>query len=223
MIKKMSQECFKYRPDDMLGPYERQWIDHSLEPVESCYAAVFGEDTPLARASELAVTPEGLDVLDAGCGSGRWLNGLANAVRIRLGDGARVRAVGLNDRDFSQESIDPRVRAAVAAGNIAYDLGHVQNMPYADNEFNLVHCFEVLHRPKTYQPAVREFMRVTRPGGTIFFNVESGGSDLPGGQLGALINLLPSRGYAVRKQLYAETDDYGVNWRAMYRIDMPTQ
>jgi len=210
----------EYNPHDRLGIYERQWIDHELVPVEVCYQGVFGNSTPLARAEELARTPEGLDVLDAGCGTGRWLHGLAAAVRARLGQQAAVRATGLNDHDFSAESADPAVRQAMACGDITYDLGYIQNMPYGNGRFNLVHCFEVLYRPKQYVPAVKELMRVTRPGGTVFFNVEAPAQQLPAAQLGALVDRLPSRGHTVRKQLYAEPSRNRMNWRAMYRIDI---
>jgi SAM-dependent methyltransferase len=91
--------------------------------------------------------PEGASILDAGCGSGRVLDELA-----RFGD---VTGVDLNP-------------SAVAA---AWSRGHnvtrarVEELPFPDSTFDLVTCLDVIEHTPDDLRALRELVRVTRPGG----------------------------------------------------------
>jgi SAM-dependent methyltransferase len=91
--------------------------------------------------------PRGARILDAGCGSGRVLDELA-----QFGD---VTGVDLS-------------RSAVAA---AWARGHsvararVEELPFADRSFDLVTCLDVIEHTPDDLRALRELARVTRPGG----------------------------------------------------------
>ena len=91
--------------------------------------------------------PQGARILDAGCGSGRVLDELA-----RFGD---VTGVDLS-------------HSAVAA---AWERGHsvlqarVEELPFADRTFDLVTCLDVIEHTPDDLRALRELVRVTRPGG----------------------------------------------------------
>ena len=100
--------------------------------------------------------PAGLAVLDAGCGEG-YLS------RILATRGATV--VGV---DFSANLIEAaRIQNATDALPISFDVASVDELPYADDTFDLVVCNHVVN--DLYDPSkpIGEFARVLRPGGRL--------------------------------------------------------
>jgi SAM-dependent methyltransferase len=98
------------------------------------------------------------NVLDAGCGSGWYAEYLLN-------HGASVVAFDFNS-DFVQLT-RKRVgrRAQVLQADLAEPLSFAR-----DAEFDLIVCPLVLHYLKDWQPALCEFHRVLKPGGTLIFS-----------------------------------------------------
>jgi SAM-dependent methyltransferase len=98
-------------------------------------------------------------VLDVGCGTG-----VVAVTAARRG----ARVTGL---DLTPQLLDrARENAALAQVSIDFHLGDVEQLPFADNEFDVVlsqygHMFAP--RPDV---AVGEMLRVLRPGGTIAFS-----------------------------------------------------
>jgi SAM-dependent methyltransferase len=91
--------------------------------------------------------PQRAQILDAGCGSGRVLDELA-----RFGDVMGV--------DLSPSA----VAAAWSRGhNVA--MARVEDLPFADSTFDLVTCLDVIEHTPDDVRALRELVRVTRPGG----------------------------------------------------------
>jgi ubiquinone/menaquinone biosynthesis C-methylase UbiE len=91
--------------------------------------------------------------LDAGCGTGSaggWLDGVG-------------RVVGIDYEPLALELYQERHPAARLL------VGDVTRLPFADGSFDALHCVTVLiHRTVTDVPAaVRELVRVLRPGGTL--------------------------------------------------------
>ena len=111
---------------------------------------------------ELVRLPVDCEVLDAGCGNGDY-------TRLALQDGARVWAF-----DLSQEMVASTERRLAASGLDAEELqvASVVEIPYPDDRFDVVLCFAVIdHVPdEKRQDAVRELVRVLKPGGTLFIN-----------------------------------------------------
>jgi ubiquinone/menaquinone biosynthesis C-methylase UbiE len=108
------------------------------------------------RLVELAGLAEGQRVLDVGCGTGT-LALLANAAA----PGAEV--VGL---DADPEMLD-QARAKPGAGQIHFDQGMADQLPYEDASFHRVLSSLVFHhlpRP-VKEGAALEIARVLRPGG----------------------------------------------------------
>lgn len=120
---------------------------------------------PVMQAEEramLALLPEtlhGLDVLDAGCGSGRYL---LHALRR-----GAARAVGV---DLSPEML---ARADAALHDECRDIpvellaGSLDALPVADACADLTVCGLVVGHLQALRPCLAELHRATRPGGAI--------------------------------------------------------
>lgn len=95
----------------------------------------------------------GLDVLDAGCGTGitlEWLHRYS----------APHDVVGV---DVSEHALDfCRARGHTSVANES-----VENLPYDDASFDLVVCNDVIQHLVDDREALREFWRVLRPGGCL--------------------------------------------------------
>ncbi|MCG8405786.1 MAG: class I SAM-dependent methyltransferase [Phycisphaerales bacterium] len=117
-----------------------------------------GEDNPLIRLEAPVVEgllgdTNGMQVLDVGCGTGRWSLRLASV-------GARVTAI-----DFSEGMLQ-KARAKTGAGRVRFirhDLS--RPLPFPDNAFDRLTCCLVLEHVTDLEPLYREFRRVCRPDG----------------------------------------------------------
>ena len=103
-------------------------------------------------AAQLA---EGLRVLDAGCGTGYGLKlieegGASGVVGVDIAEEAVARAAELNDSELVEV-----LQADVGA------------LPFADDTFDLVVCFETLEHLDEQERAIRELRRVLRPAGLL--------------------------------------------------------
>ena len=101
----------------------------------------------------------GMRLLDVGCGPGSITRGLAE----RLAPG---QVVGV---DLSKEALDGARRDAVARGltNLHYQEGSVYQLPFANASFDAVYAHQVLQHLRERESAVREMLRVVRPGGLV--------------------------------------------------------
>ncbi len=97
------------------------------------------------------------DVLDAGCGTGRWTLRLAQF-------GASV--VGLDQSPEMLQVAEAKARAQGVA--VRFDTGSLEGrLPYNDQSFDLVISALVLDHLDDLPAVVREFARVLRPGGHV--------------------------------------------------------
>lgn len=105
---------------------------------------------------------EGKRVLDVGCGTGGAVRVFANVVR---GNG---KAVGL---DCSQTMItEAKKRSAKLNLPVEFRKGDAHHLPFPDNSFDCsfsLRVFEIIRDPAQ---ALKEMLRVTRPGGRVFVN-----------------------------------------------------
>jgi len=115
----------------------------------------------LDRMELAAAAPHvrGMEVLEAGCGTGLVLEGLSRLAR---------RAVGADISAGMLEKARGRGLDVVK--------GSVTDLPFADDSFDTVVSFKVLAHIPDLRRAISECARVTRPGGTLvleFYNRSS--------------------------------------------------
>jgi ubiquinone/menaquinone biosynthesis C-methylase UbiE len=98
-------------------------------------------------------------VLDAGCGSGSITRTIARS----LGRGT---ATGL-DRQAKYVEFARRKAAAEGIANIRFETGDATKLQFPDKSFDVVWSKHLLQWVPDRQQAIREFVRVTRPGGRV--------------------------------------------------------
>jgi methionine biosynthesis protein MetW len=129
--------------------YESYWDQSAWSPSETAL--------PRAVADVIgkAIPPQS-SCLDVGCGDGRryglWLDR-----RVQHYQGVDVSGTA--------------VAAARASGLNAAQISDAGELPFEDETFDAVVCFEVLEHLFAPQTAVAELVRVLRPGGTMLVSV----------------------------------------------------
>ncbi len=116
------------------------------------------------------------DVLDAGCGGGRY-----SAAWAKLG------AKNVTGIDFSEIGIQTaHERTAGKFPNLKIEMGDALNIPFPDNSFDCVFSNGVLHHSRDWQKGTHETLRVLKPGGFGWlYLIES-----PGGYFWDIIEIL---------------------------------
>lgn len=112
-----------------------------------------------ARLVQFAGVTAGTRVLDVGCGTG-----VVAITAARLG--AEVKAI-----DLTPELLErARENAAVAEVKVEWSEGDAEELPFEDEEFDVVLSqFAHIFAPRP-EVALKEMLRVLRPGGTIAFS-----------------------------------------------------
>jgi SAM-dependent methyltransferase len=107
-------------------------------------------------------------ILDVGCGSGRHM---AEAYRLPR---VKVSGVDRSARDLAQA----RERLELhygwgqhGGGSWNLTVADITRLPFADHQFDVVVCSEVLEHITDYNRAVREVLRVLRPAGRLVVSV----------------------------------------------------
>jgi SAM-dependent methyltransferase len=132
---------------------DRLFDDDALQAARIEYDA--RHERPAIRA--LAGDVRGLDVLDVGCAGGEhslWL----------LEHAARVVALEANPKmyEIARRRLAPEVEVRL------HDLR--EPLPLSKESFDLVFSSLTLHYARDWEPLLREFHRVTRPGGALVFS-----------------------------------------------------
>lgn len=98
-------------------------------------------------------------VLDVGCGGGILAEDLARA-------GYRVTGI-----DPAPESIETaKNHAAVSGLDIEYRVGSGEQLPFANDAFDVVACCDVLEHVDDVDRVIAEVARILRPGGVFLFD-----------------------------------------------------
>jgi SAM-dependent methyltransferase len=138
-------------------------IDHAWIGVPGAYATLATDLRLLYRATDsLGALPKGSLVLDVPCGGGVALRG------VRPGQGLHYIAA-----DISTSMLEHTGRAAAERGvadQVELREADVENLPFIDATFDValsltgLHCFPDPHL------ALREIVRVLKPGGTLILS-----------------------------------------------------
>lgn len=118
-------------------------------------AAIYGTSEDLAH---LALRPTDT-VLDAGCGAGAITRTIARAV-------PQGHATGL-DREDRYIAYAAHRLIAENLPNIDFLVGNVLELPFEDARFDVVWSKHLLQWVRDREVAIREFVRITRPGGRV--------------------------------------------------------
>ncbi|GAA2627012.1 class I SAM-dependent methyltransferase [Paractinoplanes durhamensis] len=101
----------------------------------------------------------GVSVLDVGCGPGTITADLATIVTPGRVTALEVTAAAL---DLARAEIARR-----GLTNVAFAVGDVHTLDFADDTFDVVHAHQVLQHVTDPVAALREMRRVTKPGGLV--------------------------------------------------------
>lgn len=107
----------------------------------------------------------GMRVLDAGCGGGRHL---CEPFRT---PGVDVAGVDLNRNDLCKARGYLSLMAGETSGRWVVAQADVTRLPFADGCFDAVVCSEVLEHIENNRAAIRELVRVLKPGGDLVVTV----------------------------------------------------
>jgi SAM-dependent methyltransferase len=103
----------------------------------------------------------GESVLEMGCGTGVFLPALARAV----GESGRV--VGLDHAPAFLDASRTRLAGAGLEDRVELVHGDAHRLPFPDGSFDAAHCERVLMHLEDPDLAIRELVRVVRPGGRV--------------------------------------------------------
>ncbi|MGH9742693.1 MAG: class I SAM-dependent methyltransferase [Candidatus Acidiferrum sp.] len=101
----------------------------------------------------------GQRILEVACGRGGFSNELARA-------GARV--TGCDFSFVAVQVADAKLRAADERASSGFVQGDGQNLPFADNSFDVVISCETIEHLPDASKGLREMLRVGKPGGKLF-------------------------------------------------------
>jgi 2-polyprenyl-6-hydroxyphenyl methylase / 3-demethylubiquinone-9 3-methyltransferase len=107
----------------------------------------------------LKVDPRGKETLDVGCGGGLLAEEFA-----RLG----CRVTGIDPSELSIATA--RVHAQRQGLAIDYQVGFGEDLPFADESFDIVYCCDVLEHVSNLEAVTVEIARVLKPGGIFFYD-----------------------------------------------------
>jgi SAM-dependent methyltransferase len=108
---------------------------------------------------------KGSVVLDAGCGSGRHLRGLAKLPGLKI--------VGI---DRNAADVDAAIKTLnempdALSRDFSVTCADITHLPFEDETFDCVICSEVLEHIPEHKDAVRELVRVLKPKGALVVSV----------------------------------------------------
>jgi SAM-dependent methyltransferase len=124
---------------------------HEVEDVHWWYR---GRRRVIREALRALDLPRGIEILDAGCGSGRNMLELAELGSV----------TGLELAEASVEAARARGVGEVVAGS-------VEEMPFDDNSFDLGVSFDVIEHLADEHAALHELRRVVKSGGYLLVTV----------------------------------------------------
>ncbi len=113
---------------------------------------------------ELKLKP-GSVVLDAGCGSGRHLRGLAKLPNLK------IIGIDRNQHDLNDALASLKKMPDALSDDYLVTRADINKLPFATAYFNCVICSEVLEHIPEHEQALKELVRVLKPDGSLVISV----------------------------------------------------
>ena len=142
----------------LLEPHEAYQLWAATYDDAEDNALLFAESRALRRYLEPSLI-EGKDVLDAGCGTGRYLPLLQDF---------HPRTIAAADP--SSNMIEKAKTKITGLVPISLHVGTVEQLPFRDESFDFILCTLVLGHVEHLMPAMTELSRVLRRNGTIIIS-----------------------------------------------------
>ena len=108
-------------------------------------------------------------ILDIGCGGGRNVKRFAQMAE-------KGKVYGLDYSEVSVEKSEELNEDEIKKGHVEIAQGSVSDLPYDDETFDLVTCFETVYFWPDFLNDLKEVNRVLKKDGSIFICNEAGGS-----------------------------------------------
>lgn len=166
----------RLKPNDVIPPEGllRSAIDRPIKDVNFLFERAFGwHNAPIQTAARIALEQGGVSLGDIGCGSGNTLRTWAREVRHGICRADSVSATGVNLYDYSDQSGFPLTRAACADGTIRYIIADATDMPLEDGSLDVSLAYKAIEHCNNPAEWLLAMMRVTRPGGAVFFTADT--------------------------------------------------
>jgi ubiquinone/menaquinone biosynthesis C-methylase UbiE len=139
------------RSDSGLDLTSDFWMHRHFRAMAALYSSLL---------SEAGLLP-GDRVLDLGCGSGTHFDWIAQLI------GPEGTIVGLDPEEENLSLARERIAGKPYAERVELHQGEIAALPFADSEFDAVWCAGTLQYVPEPIKAIREMVRVVRPGGRV--------------------------------------------------------
>jgi malonyl-CoA O-methyltransferase len=146
------------RPARTLDPLQAYELWAERYDDENNNALLFAEEKAV-RPSLKADLIHNKDVLDAGCGAGRYLRFLQ-----------QFQPRSLTGTDFSPNMIAQAKTKFASSDSLSLQVAHLERLPFEDVSFDVVLCTLVLGHVQHLISAMSELARVLRSGGTLIIS-----------------------------------------------------
>lgn len=115
------------------------------------------------RRTSSSSSDQPLRLLDVGCGTGRFAQRVHELTA--LGNEHARPAIRFWGVDFCRPMLDHALARELPPTHFAWVQGESQQLPFADNSFDVITCVHSFHHYPDQPGAVREMFRVLAPGG----------------------------------------------------------
>ncbi|MBW4496751.1 MAG: methyltransferase domain-containing protein [Oscillatoria princeps RMCB-10] len=132
-------------------------VREQFDRAAAAYAAspIFAKGHDLALMVQTGSPAPDMTVLDVGCGAGHTAFAFAPHVR-------EVTGIDLSP---GMRAVATQQAAARGIANVRFQEAGATQLPFADSQFDIVTCRYVAHHFPDLTPALKEIVRVLKPGG----------------------------------------------------------
>lgn len=167
--------------EDSVGEFFRFEVDRDGELM---FSEMIDEQSDSILSSIInRLTDQGsIAVMDAGCGTGRTLYAIRDQLLLTTNANPQdIVTVGVNDRDFSDESEDSMVREANRNGDINYVIADLESVDLEPESFDFITSYEALihNEPAKLIRVIKNLLPSLKQNGAFVFDITEKQKDDP--------------------------------------------